>query len=354
MNKYQLGWNRFFDNQFLPFKEQGFIAGRVVREVRSLFTVTTEQGSVQAEVTGHFHHTAESRSDYPTIGDWVVLRPYDDFALIESVLARKSVFSRKSAGNETSQQVVAANIDYLCIVCGLDGGRNLNPRGIERYIAMALQGGAEPVIVLNKADLCSCRDDALFLAHSVSGSIPVYMVSALTGEGVDDMLTQFDSGITIAFTGRSGVGKSSLINSFLGTEALKTSRVRKGDQTGRHTTTHKELFFLDRDVMVIDTPGMRELQLWGSMESLEETYQDIHEAAGQCRFRDCTHRNEPGCAVRQMLTDGALETARYDNFLDMRAELDFLESKVNEKKRLERKGKEKDLSKKIRRLKKNW
>ncbi len=348
----KLGWNAFFENQFQPFKEQGFNVGRVLKEVRHQYTLHTSHGVVDGDVSGHFHYTAESRSDYPTVGDWVVFRQHGDYAQIEQVLTRTSAFSRNCAGTTTQQQVVAANIDYLCIVCGLDGGRNFNLRGIERYIAMTVESGAKPVIVLNKSDLCTDEEIALLQAQSVAENIPIHMVSALTKEGLDALSMSFEEGTTVAFTGQSGVGKSSLINSLLGTNALKTGGLRESDLKGKHTTSHKELFFLKSGAMVIDTPGMRELRLWGNLQSLEETYGEIHEAAKQCLFNDCSHQNEPGCAVRELLIDGSLETERYENYLDMRAELSFLESKVNEKKSHERKAKAKTLSKLIRKSQK--
>jgi len=354
MNIEKLGWNEFFEHQFQPFKEQGLSIGRVFKEVRHIYTVYTAGGVLNGEVSGRFQFTAPNRSDYPTVGDWVVLRAYDDYAIIEEILPRKSSFSRKVAGNKTQEQVVAANIDHLCIVCGLDGGRNFNLRGIERYIAMTVEGGATPVIILNKADLCDDREGVLLQAQSVAGDIPIHMLSALTGEGMDSFVTGFNSGATVAFTGRSGVGKSSLINALLRRAEIKTGAVQKRDLRGRHTTTHKELFFLDGGAMVIDTPGMRELQLWGDEESLEETYCEIYEAAKRCRFADCSHQNEPGCAVQKLLIDGSLDMGRYENYIEMRAELRFLESKVSEKKRLEIKGREKELSKLIRKFKKNW
>ncbi len=348
-----LGWNIFFETQFQLFKEQGLSAGRVLKEVRHLYTVHTREGILEGEVSGRFQFKATDKSDYPTVGDWVALRSLDTCCIIENVLPRKSAFSRKGAGNVTREQVVAANIDHLCIVCGLDGGRNFNLRGIERYIAMTVEGGAAPVIILNKVDLCADREDILLQTKSISGDIPIHIVSALSGEGIEGLSVAFDAGSTIAFAGHSGVGKSSLINTLLNRETIKTGEVRESDLRGRHTTTHKELFFLEGGAMVIDTPGMRELQLWGNEESLEETFSDIHEAAKRCRYADCSHQNEPGCAVQQMLTDGSLDMGRYENYLDMRAELRFLESKVSEKKRLERKGREKELSKRIRRFKKH-
>ena len=350
MNMEMLGWDDYFEHQFRQYTDRGVIAGRVFKEVRHLYTIYTAEGVLEGEISGRFHFTAMNRSDYPTVGDWVVLRRVDTYGIIEKVLSRKSAFSRKIAGNKTEEQVVVANIDHLGIVCGLDGGRNFNLRGIERYLAMTVEGGAAPVIVLNKVDLCADREAALLQAKRIPGDTPVYMVSALTGEGMAELSRGFGSGSTVAFTGHSGVGKSSLINHLLGREALRTNELRRHDLRGRHTTTHKELFFLEGGAMVIDTPGMRELQLWGNEESLEETYDEIYEAAKGCRFADCTHRNEPGCAVQQLLTEGSLDIGRYHNYLNMSAELQFLESRVSEKKRLERKRKEKELSRHIRKF----
>ncbi len=353
MNLEELGWNESFDDKFQIYKEQGLIAGRIIKEVRHLYKVYTEESIINAEVSGHFHYTAIDKSDYPTIGDWVALRKVEDKAFVEKVLTRRSFFSRKSAGIETEEQVIASNIDFLCIVCGLDGGRNFNLRGIERYTTMAIEGGAKPVLILNKADLCSDPEEAFLRAQSICDDIPIHLVSALTGEGIDKLSIDFKTGSTVAFTGHSGVGKSSLINSLLGSDILITGNLRESDLRGKHTTTHKELFFLKGGAMVIDTPGMRELQLWGKTEGLNDTFGEIAEAAKNCRFKDCSHQGEPGCAVQELLTEGLLEFERYQNYLDMRAELQYLESRVSERGRLERKAKEKDLSKNIRHFYKN-
>lgn len=347
-NMKNIGWNAFFEDQFQPYKEQGLCVGRVLKEVRHQYRIYTQQGIVDGDVSGHFQYTAISRSDYPTVGDWVVVRPHDDFAQVEKVLTRATTFSRNRAGSEVQEQVIAANIDFLCIVCGLDGGRNFNLRGIERYIAMTMEGGAQPVVVLNKSDLCADEELALLQAQSVAEAFPIHLVSAATHEGLEAFATSFESGATIAFTGHSGVGKSSLINSLLGRAELKTGALRESDLRGRHTTSHKELFFLESGAMVIDTPGMRELQLWGSSQGLDGTYSEIQEAAKRCRFNDCTHQNEPGCAVRELLIDGSLEMERYENYLDMRSELTYLASKVNGKKSYERRAQEKAFSKLVR------
>jgi len=346
-----LGYNNFFENQFSMFRDRGLVPARVVKESRHIYSVVSENLETRAEITGHFHYTAAGRADYPTVGDWVALRESEGTALIEAVLERQSAFSRKVAGSEFDEQVVAANIDYLCIVCGLDGGRNFTLRGLERYLAMAYDGGAAPVVILNKVDLCSDREGAALSAKSVAGNAPVHLVSALTGEGIEEVVAGFAPGKTVAFSGPSGVGKSALVNCLMGHTVQTTGAQREDDRRGRHTTTHKEIFFLPGGALVIDTPGLRELQLWGDEESLKDTFSEIYEAAENCRFKDCTHREEPGCAVLELLESGGIEPARYQNFLNMQAELNYLNSKLTEQGRQERKAKDKELARMIKEVK---
>lgn len=339
-----LGWKTANEKDFEEFRKRGLIPARIIKEARHLYEADAGNGSLQAQVSGRFIFESESRADYPTIGDWVACRDGGGILIIEELLPRKSRFSRKEAGVLTEEQIIAANIDYLCIVCGLDGGRNFSLRGIERYLSMAREGGASPVIVLNKCDIAEDRAKAVSEARNIAGDAQVFAVSALTGEGVDELLNKFDPFSTIAFSGPSGVGKSALVNSLLGEGYMKTGIQREDDLRGRHTTTHKELVVLKNGVMLIDTPGLRELQLWGGQESLNSSFTDILEAASDCRFTDCTHNGEPGCAVAKLVESGVISEARYMNYLDMKAELVYLESRLSEKGHLERKKKEKDLS----------
>jgi ribosome biogenesis GTPase len=345
MDLNQLGWNDFFERSFSPLKAQGLIPGRIVRETHHLYDVCTAGGRYPARISGLFHYRAETRSDYPTIGDWAAMIESDGTHIIEEVLSRQSAFSRKTAGRHFDEQIIAANVDILFIVNALDGGRNFNMRGIERYLTLAEQGGIRPVIVLNKSDLCEDKEQALREA-SACADLPVHLVSALTGEGLDELMESCEAA-TVAFTGPSGVGKSALINALLGQEIARTGTQRQVDLRGRHTTTHKEIFFLERGVMLIDTPGLKELGLWSDKDSINGAFADIYEIGRGCRFNDCSHQGEPGCEVRKALLEGRIDHARYENYLSMRSEISFLNSKADVRSRLERKAKEKKLSKLI-------
>jgi ribosome biogenesis GTPase len=342
-----MGWNIFFSEQYGDLKNAGLIPGRVVYVTGPIYGIETETGRVDAPVSGHFQYTSSGRADYPAAGDWVLLRGDSGGYMIDRVLERAGVFSRKGAGRRCDEQVIAANIDIMFIVAALDGGRNFNLRGIERYIVMVRDGGAEPVILLNKSDLCSDKSGVMAQVSTVSGSIPVFMVSALTGDGMEQVSALLTQSVTAAFTGPSGAGKSALINSLTGSQVEKTGALREDDLRGRHTTTHRELFFLSSGAMVIDTPGLRELSPFGDMESLDSAFADIAQASSGCRFTDCSHTDEPGCEVIRLLDEGVIDQARYWNYITLRSEMESLGSRKDVKARLERKAKEKTLSKMI-------
>ncbi len=348
----EIGWRNFFSEQLSNVRNPNLIPGRITSVTGPIYGIETETGRVDAPLSGYFQYTSAGRADYPAAGDWVLLRGDSGAYMIERVLERSSFFSRKGAGRSCDEQIIAANIDIMFIVASLDGGRNFNLRAIERYIVMVRDGGAEPVLLLNKCDLCGDRENFISQACSVSGDIPVYMVSALTGEGMEHVVSLLKPAVTAAFTGPSGAGKSALINSLIGAQIEKTGELRQDDLRGRHTTTHRELFFLSSGAMVIDTPGLRELSPFGTVESLDLAFADIAEASSLCRFRDCTHTDEPGCGVIELVDEGQIDYARYQNYISIRTEIESLNSRKDLGARLERKAKEKKLSKIIRKINK--
>ncbi|HPS57363.1 MAG TPA: ribosome small subunit-dependent GTPase A [Spirochaetota bacterium] len=340
-----MGWNSFFAESFAPFSGSGLIPARIVSREGNIYSVETAAGRIEAPVAGHFSYIAAGQVDYPAAGDWVLIRETSGVHVIERVLERKSRFSRRTAGRRSDEQVIAANIDIMFITASLDGGRNFNLRAIERYMVMVSDSGAEPVIVLNKCDLCADTGAAVNDAESVAGVAPVLLVSALTGLGIDKLAAMTGHGVTAAFTGPSGVGKSALVNYLLGRPVQRTGKQRADDLRGRHTTTTGGLFFTSAGGIIIDTPGLRELKPYGDTESLDDAFPEIADAGSNCRFRDCTHTGEPGCAVMQMVDDGVLDEARYLNYVKIREEMEFLDALKSEKGRMERKAKEKSLSK---------
>ncbi|HQO40502.1 MAG TPA: ribosome small subunit-dependent GTPase A [Spirochaetota bacterium] len=345
MNLADLGWNSFFEENYSLFAGSGLVPARIITREGNVYHAEGTGGPVETTVAGHFSYIAAGQNDYPAAGDWVLLRESSGVYVIERVLERKSRFSRRTAGRRSDEQIIAANIDIMFITAALDGGRNFNLRSIERYLVMVNDSGAQPVIVLNKCDLCADTAGALQAASTVAGSVPVLAVSAVTGQGMEELTLLAGRGITAAFTGPSGVGKSAIVNCMLGKPVQKTGEQRADDLRGRHTTTTGGLFFTKAGGIIIDTPGLRELKPYGDTESLDNAFPEIADAGNGCRFRDCTHTDEPGCAVRQMLDKGLLDEPRYLNYLKIRDEMDILDGLKSEKGRMEKKAKEKSLSK---------
>jgi ribosome biogenesis GTPase len=335
MNLSDLGWDSFWQDRHQQFGADGLVPARVAREEKLAYLVLCEEGELTAELSGKFRHSATSGGDLPAVGDWVAIkaRPDESKATVHAVLPRKSSFSRKVTGGRTEEQVVAANIDTVLLVSGLDGGRSLNLRRIERYLAVAWDSGADPVIVLNKADVCDDVDACLEEVEAIALGTPVHAVSAVSRQGLDGLEQYLTGGATVALLGLSGVGKTTLINTLLGTD-LAVCEVREDDRRGRHTTTHRELIVEPGRGIVIDTPGMRELQLWGNEEGLGVTFEDIESLAAQCRFSDCGHGTEPGCAVQQALDDGTLESARWQSYVKLQKELHYLGRRQDHKARV--------------------
>ncbi|MET0624910.1 MAG: ribosome small subunit-dependent GTPase A [Pyrinomonadaceae bacterium] len=315
------GWDETFASAFAPLAAEGFEAGRVFLQHNRALMLYTATGELQAETTGRLRFHARGAEDLPAVGDWVAFRRVseEEKAKIHEILPRRSKFSRRAAGSETAEQIVAANVDTVFLVTGLD--HDYNPRRVERYLIMAWESGAEPVVVLNKADLIEEVEERRREMESVAPGVPVLALSAKRGVGVEQLMPYVERGRTVALMGSSGTGKSTITNRLLGAEVQRTQEVRVADARGRHTTTHRELFVLPGRGLVLDTPGMRELQLLVSERGLRETFEEIEEAAALCRFTDCRHEGEPGCAVREALEEGRLDPQRYQNYRKMQAEM---------------------------------
>jgi len=318
------GWNDFFAARFAPYSQQGLLAGRVTIQHKDRYVLFTARGEVNAQVSGKFRFEVSGLHDFPAVGDWVVfeLDPDDQSAVIHHVLERRNKFSRKVAGDRPDEQIIAANIDIAFLVMGLDGDYNL--RRLERYLSVAWESGVRPIIVLNKSDVCplleECTQEVLSIAHGID----LIVMSAHQSEQIAPLRSLLTPGITGVLLGSSGVGKSTITNALLGKEYLKVNEVRENDSHGRHTTARRELIILSNGGIIIDTPGLRELQLWGGDEGLHESFDDIEELALHCRFRDCKHEAEPHCAVKKAIEDGALDSDRYESYLKLQREIKFL------------------------------
>jgi len=335
-----LGWDDGWRATWDGFADDDTtVPARVVSVHRDGFVVGTAEGERSAELSGRLRHRATEEGERPAVGDWVAVRlpPGDGTSIVQGVLPRRTHLARKVPGALTAVQVVAANVDVVLIVAGLDG--DYNPRRLERALVLAWDGGAQPAVVLNKADLLAPSVVAARVraTEDVAPGVPVRAVSAATGEGLDGFERSLAPGRTAALIGSSGVGKSTLVNRLLGADRQRTAAVRASDTRGRHTTTHRELLRLPGGALLIDTPGLRELQLWAGPDALEGTFAEVDLLAASCRFVDCAHDGEPGCAVIRAAAEGTLSPARLESYRKLQRELRYLALRQDERGRAEQK-----------------
>jgi ribosome biogenesis GTPase len=340
----RLGWTPALADAFASYAAQALVPGRVALEHTHVYRVITEAGEVLARVSGRLRHHASTRAEFPAVGDWVAVQPpeHSGDSRIVAVLPRRSRFSRRAAGDPTEEQVVAANIDTVFLVAGLDG--DFNPRRIERYLLVAIESGAAPVVVLNKADLATDPDAMADIVRGSVGAVPVHVVSCREPGGVDVLRQYLGEGQTGALLGSSGVGKSTIVNRLVGHDLLKTEEVREWDSRGRHTSTARQLIVLPDSGVLIDTPGMRELQLWDS-GNVSNTFADIEALANDCKFRDCRHQEEPGCAVQGAVAAGELSAGRLESYLKLQAEQAYHSRQVDQRAQIEERRRWKVLTK---------
>ncbi len=326
MNLQDLGWDDGFAASLEP--HDNCIPGRVSAQHRGEYDVLTERGELRAHVAGRLRHEASSGENLPAVGDWVALRE----TTIHAVLPRRSAFLRKVAWSQTEAQVFAANVDTIFVVSGLDD--DFSVRRLERYLTLAWESGASPVVVLTKADLCADPLARLLEAEQVAVGVPAHVVSNMTGEGVDELEAYLAPAKTVALLGSSGVGKSSLANRLLGGEVQATMELA-ADGTGRHTTTTRQLLRLPTGALLVDTPGLREIQLWSADDGIQEAFADVDELAADCRFNDCAHMREPGCAVQAAIDKGRLPRERLQSYRALHRELRRLAAKQDARLRSE-------------------
>ena len=324
-----LGWDAATASAFEQLQDDNLFPARVAAQHRGEYVLFSADGDVRAKSSGRLFYDREVGGELPAVGDWVGVRPP---ATIMSILPRRSAFVRKNAGNDSIDQVLASNVDTAFLLAGLDDDFSL--RRLERYLTTAWESGAQPVVVPTKTDLCADVDAAVLEVESVAIAVPVHPVCNLSGEGLELLEAYLQPGSTAVLLGSSGVGKSSLLNRLAGRELMRTKAVA-ADGTGRHTTTHRELVLLPGGGLVIDTPGLRELQFWEG--DVSAAFEDVEALAAECRFRDCAHTREPGCAVLRAVDEGTLELDRLRSWRKLQRELESIAARTDKRLRAARK-----------------
>lgn len=314
------GWDERWAEAFGDDAGKGLFPARLIEEQRGLFQIMSAKGVSSARTTGNMRHKAEGRADLPAVGDWIAAEypPHEKVALIRRILPRRTKLSRKAAGDVMMEQVIAANLDTVLVMTALNN--EFSARRLERFLTVSRESGAEPVLVLNKADACPDSGPMLAEAKAVAGTAKVIAISAKTGVGLEALSAWIKPGRTVGLVGSSGVGKSTLVNRLAGNEQIKTAETRAKDERGRHTTTHRQLFVLPGGGILLDTPGMREMQFWEADQGLAKTFDEIESLAPNCRFKDCAHGAEPGCAVKAAVTAGTVLQERIDAWRKLKRE----------------------------------
>jgi ribosome biogenesis GTPase / thiamine phosphate phosphatase len=344
------GWNDRLAAQFEGVAPPDTRPARVLAEHRGSYVLATAAGETDGVVSGRFRHDASSAEDFPAVGDWVAVDltegGADESVVIRAVLPRSTRFLRPGRGDIPGAQVVAANVDVVLVVAGLDHDFNL--RRLERYVTLAFSSGAEPVIVLNKADVCDDVAARTADVVSVAPGVPIRVLSARGGTGLESLTPLLEPGKTVALLGSSGVGKSTIVNAILGYERQATSEVRGDDARGRHTTTMRELLVTPSGALLIDSPGIRSVGMWDADEGLSDAFADVEAFAKTCRFSDCGHGNEPGCGVQAAISNGSLPRARLESQQKLEREWAHLARRVDHAAREQERRKWKGIHKSVR------
>lgn len=341
---HEIGWNEAWESAFRPYKDRGFIPARICKEMKNSYYALTESGEVPAKLSDLLWKAAKNRSMLPAIGDWVALHQKHeaDPYIIMEILERKTCFSRKAKNTfgrnfckpgSSDEQVISANVDTVFLISALDADFKL--RKLERYLSLIWESGANAVIILNKADICGDYEDKVEEVKSICPEVPVHAISAIDAWGLDQVRRYVSTGLTISLIGSSGVGKSTLINALIGDELLAVGEIRQADSRGRHTTARREMVILPQGGILIDNPGLRDIKIFGSEESLERTFEDICKLEQSCRFRDCRHDTEPGCAVKAAIEKGSLDAERLDSYRTLQKELSFVNLRREQRRKQE-------------------